>query len=75
MMTLGELIQQLQDMVEGGVPEETPVKLATQPNYPFQYDVGSIVATELDDGQFVYIGEGLNQEYLPGAASEELGWK
>lgn len=75
MMTLGELIQQLQDMVEAGVPEETPVKLATQPSYPFQYDVGNIVATELDDGQFVYIGEGLNQEYLPGAASEELGWK
>lgn len=75
MKTLGELIQELQDMVEAGVPEETPVKLATQPSYPFQYDVGPIVATELDDGQFVYIGEGDNQEYLAGAVSEELGWR
>lgn len=75
MKTLGELIQELQELVDSGVPEETPVKLATQPSYPFQYEVGNIVATELEDGQFVYIGEGDSQEYLPGAVSEELGWR
>lgn len=77
MKTLGSLIEDLQQLVWQGVDENTPVKLATQPSYPFEYEVGEVVAVTLgeDDQEFVYISEGENQQYLAGAVAAELGWK
>lgn len=77
MKTLGSLIEELQSLVRQGVDENTPVKLATQPSYPFEYEVGEIVTCTLgeDDQEFVYISEGDNQQYLAGAVASELGWR
>jgi len=77
-MTLGEIIEALNDLVASGVSEETEVRLATQPSYPFEYQISQI--TQVDglgesDETVIYIAEGAGQSYLPGAVSEELGWK
>lgn len=90
--TLEEIAQQHGDDVK--------VRLAQQPNWPFEYTIGEVVAvdfdapepdseeelSELEDAAVnaprtrgtnvkVYIGQGTQLDYLPGAASKALGWK
>lgn len=65
-MTINELIMEL-EQYDG----DTEVRLAQQPNWPFEYSVGDIA--EADDGK-VYIGEGSQLGYLSGEAREALGW-
>lgn len=83
-MTVAELISQLEDF-DG----DTEVRLAQQPNWPFEYSISEIVevavgdtdeddedATDEPEGErVVYIGEGSQLGYLSGNASRELGWR
>jgi len=64
-MTAEELIEFLQDF-----DPETEVRIAHQPNYPFEYAIDDIVIV---DG-IIYIGEGDQLGYLPGTVADELNW-
>ncbi len=78
-MTIAELIQHLQDIIEDAdVDENTEVRLAMQPSYPFEYSIGNVVHVEglgEKEETVVYIGEGQQLSYLAHAVSEELGWR
>jgi hypothetical protein len=76
--TVGELIAALQHY-----DPDTPIRLATQPHWPFEYTLGGIALTPDDaegDGTeptgdpVVWIAEGRQVGYLPGIASNALGW-
>lgn len=69
-MTVEDLIYELQEM-----NPEAEVRLAMQPNWPFEYSIGDIVEVDFEDGPVVYFGEGSQLDYLPGEACKELGWK
>ena len=74
-MNVRELIKELECY-----PAYLEVKLAQQPNWPFQYSIGDVVEAQLDDedpskGNAVFIGECEQEEYLPYSASCALGWK
>ena len=79
-MTIAELIEEL-EMYD----DDTEVRLAIQPNYPFQHTIARVVEVDLaadseeeDDATVVYIAEGgqlYSAPYLPAAASGELGWR
>ncbi len=81
-MTVGELIEMLE-----GMDEDAEVRFAHQPCWAFEYSISDVVEVELDqddNGQYhqghgvskvVYIAEGTQLGYLPGAASEQLGWR
>ena len=84
-MTVQELIEALEEYD----PEAT-VHLMEQPSWPFEYSIGEIVECGPDCGQradeedevsedgpdevTVYIGEGQQVGYLPGAPAGCLGW-
>ncbi len=76
--TVGELIAALE-----GYDPDTPVRLASQPAWPFEHTIGPVVATPDDaegdgteptDDPVVWIGEGPQIGYLPGIAADALGW-
>lgn len=75
-MTVSELREILSEM-----PDDADVRLACQPSYPFEYSIGGVFhTTEIQDDfagpdGIVYIGEQTQLGYLPGHASEGLGWK
>ena len=86
-MTIKDLIEELEQMAEF-CGEDTEVRLATQPSWPFEYSIGAVAAVNLNDDDedgverdgdeeeyVVYIGEGRQLAYLPGIASQELGWR
>lgn len=87
-MTIQDLISELQDMAEQ-YGEETEVRLAQQPQWPFEYSISNIVAVNInepdedeeeaeyddDTEMIVYISEGSQLGYLPGVASRALGWR
>jgi hypothetical protein len=82
-MTVAELIEALSDM-----PEDAEVRFATQPSWPFEYSIREPVLVDLAsdpddedrrtdeplDEPVVYIPEGAQLAYLPGAARDEIGW-
>lgn len=100
-MTVKDLIEQLTEACEeaGCEPGDLEVRLAIQPNYPFQHHIDRVVAVDLsgltrreeededfrgrrpedgDENWVVFIGEGGQDRtapYLPGIASETLGWR
>lgn len=62
---------------------DTRIRLASQPGWPFEYTIGGIALTPDDaehnstattDEPGVWIGEGRQVGYLPGTASNALGW-
>ena len=62
---------------------DTRIRLASQPGWPFEYTIGGIALTPDDaehngtattDEPVVWIGEGHQVGYLPGTASNALGW-
>lgn len=75
MMTAAELIELLED-----VPGDTEIRLATQPNWPFEHSITRAEAVETthdEDGAtttVVYLAEGAQLRYLPGYVAEALGW-
>lgn len=74
-MTLDALIGQLQALRDD-YDGDTEVRLAQQPNWPFEYAVGTVEAVDLGSAAqpVVYIGEGRQLAYLPGAVAAALGW-
>ena len=69
-MTVSELIEELNYL-----NQDAEVRLACQPRWAFEYSIASVVGVTLDgDEEVVYLGEGSQLGYLPGEASEELGW-
>lgn len=85
MMTIGEMIEQL-EMIADEYGSDVEVRLATQPNWPFEYSItDTIVATadidfdedEEDEDEepmpnIVYIGEGRQIGYLPGGVRDAV---
>jgi hypothetical protein len=69
---LRELIDRLSDYLDEDDETGPEVRLAIQPNYPFEYSIGEVA--ENDGGDIVYIGEGSQLDYLPGDARDALGW-
>ncbi len=77
-LTAGELIEALE-----GLDEDTPVRLAHQPSWPFEYAIRAVatvpdVPTEPWHGerqeQVVYLVEGEQTRYLPGEVADAIGW-
>lgn len=83
-ITLDELIQSLEELrseIAGSIGSdtragETEVRLAIQPNYPFEHSLSDRNAwTVADAGDPVaYLAEGGQRGYLSGEAAELLGW-
>ena len=68
-MTLNDLIHELQSYANE-LGSDTPVRLAQQPGWAFEYSIDRVEATE----GAVWIGEGTQLGYLPNAAAVALGW-
>lgn len=86
-MTVGELLEALQDIADTH-GEDVEVRLAHQPQWPFEYSVDDVVlveASKLTDDEddeesdqqepVVYIAEKSQLGYLSGAATKALGWR
>lgn len=92
-MNIRELIDQLESFAEEH-GDETEVRFAHQPNWPFEYAISSVEAVDLSEPDededseeelsrredsepnvVVYLAEGSQLGYLPGAASKALGWR
>lgn len=65
-MTVGELME----ILDAYVPD-AEIRLASQPKWPFEYSIGEVVNV----GDYIYIGEGEQIDYLDGEVSEALGWR
>ena len=74
-MTVADLIWQLEQM-----NPEAEVRFASQPSWPFENDIDSVVSVEVENPrtgeevEVVYLEEGRQIGYLPGEAKRELGW-
>lgn len=80
--TVGELIEALE-----AYDPDTSVRIAQQPSWPFEYTLGAVTCTPDDihpddlDGDtpppdpVVWLAEGHQVGYLPGIASQALGWR
>lgn len=83
-MNVAELMERLE-----GMDPDAEVRIAEQPEWPFEYSIHEVVEVDLneanEDGSYnyeddepysvVYIGDAIQLGYLPGAATEALGWK
>ncbi|MFZ3475342.1 hypothetical protein ACODT3_42440 [Streptomyces sp. 4.24] len=65
-MTVADLIAKLEKL-----NPEAPVRMATQPSYPFEYTIGAV---EQDESGTCWIAEGDQLGYLGGEARDTLGW-
>lgn len=68
-MTVGVMIELLSQM-----PKDAVLRMATQPNWPFENRVGEPVLVESEMGSAVYLPEGDQFGYLPGEAAVLLRW-
>lgn len=71
-MTVEELIELLSDL-----PPETEVRLASQPSWPMEWAVSTVIQPDYDDDNgapVVYLAEGAHVGYLPRAIASQLGW-
>jgi len=68
-MTVAELIEELKYM-----EQDAEVRFASQPSWPFEYDISGVVEVNVDEDDVVYLEEGRQLGYLPGEAKDELGW-
>jgi hypothetical protein len=74
-MTVQELIYELEQM-----NPDAEVRFASQPSWPFENDIDSVVQVEVENRQtgdavkIVYLEEGRQIGYLPREAKEELNW-
>lgn len=77
-MTLAELIEQLEDLAYS-YGDDVEVRLAQQPNWPFEYSIDSIIEGPEDGPEdapvtTIYIVEGQQLGYLPNKAAAIIGW-
>jgi hypothetical protein len=74
-MTVADLIEELKCM-----PEDAEVRFASQPNWPFEYNIADVISVEIEnrhtgeEEEVVYLAEGRQLGYLPSEAKEWLGW-
>lgn len=69
-MTVGDLL----DLLDG-FDEDVEVRLAQQPSYPLEYELGGAESVEDEDGvEVLYLIEGDQLGYLPHGVSEAIGW-
>lgn len=68
-MKVCELIEIL-----GDFPENAEVRFASQPNWPFEYNIGGDIVMN-DEENVVYLAEAGQIGYLPGDIAEKLSWK
>jgi hypothetical protein len=74
-MTVRELIEELVQL-DGN----TEVRFASQPRWPFEYSIRSVIVAGIEDRQteeitdVVYLEEGRQIGYLPSEAKDELMW-
>lgn len=70
-ITVQELIEALEGLHPG-----TEVRIASQPNWPFEYSVEAVAVVETGENgeEVVYLAEGSQIGYLPGAVKDEIGW-
>lgn len=80
-VTLRDLIEQLEDIAEEH-GDDTCVRLAMQPSWPFEYSIGDVVVVKQRERRdcskrtaVCYIGEGQQLAYLSGAAATALDWR
>ena len=75
-MTLGELKENIEYLIEHeGVSENVSVLFASQPNWPFEYDINTMTHVEDESGNVaVYMEEGSQLGYLDHNAKEAIGW-
>lgn len=70
-LTVADLLEMIEDL-----PPDTPVRMAQQPWWPFEYTIGDPVLVETaEDGPVLYLPERQQTRYLPGEVSAELGWR
>jgi hypothetical protein len=83
-MTVADLIHALQRACDGEPEDSVEVRLAFQPNWPFEYSIDdgpgiTIVEVQNDayerHDKIIYLPEGQQLGYLPGVASKALGWR
>lgn len=76
-MNLRELIDELERCAESH-GDDTEVRLAIQPTWPFEHSIEQVViGNGDDDGEYrniVYIAEGGQIGYLPGDVRKGLEW-
>lgn len=72
-MRISELIEEL-EAIQDAYPDRDPeVRLATQPQWAFEYSIHSISCLEdpeVEDAPVVYLSEGVQLGYLPGAVKD-----
>lgn len=74
-MTVKELIEELEYL-----DPNTEVRFASQPNWPFEYDIRGVVVAGVENRrteevtEIVYLEEGRQIGYLPQEAKDELCW-
>jgi hypothetical protein len=68
-LTVGALIDALD-----GLPHDTPLRLATGRNWPFEYTIGEPVIVATDGLVAVYLPEQHQVGYLPYRAAVALRW-
>lgn len=70
-MTVQDLLMEL----EGYAPD-TEVRFASQPSWPFEYSIDSVVSVTPEDEEYpvIYLTEGTQLGYLPGNVKDEIGW-
>jgi hypothetical protein len=74
-MRVRELIEELE-----GMNPEAEVRFASQPSWPFEYNIQGVVECNPEDesdnepAEVVYLVEGNQIGYLPGEVKDEIGW-
>lgn len=71
-MRLSELLELLEDIQDSFPDEDPEVRLAVQPQWPFENSVHSVAYLEGEGAPVVYISEGVQLGYLPGAAKDAV---
>lgn len=75
-MRLSQLIEEL-EAIQDAYPDKDPeVHLAIQPQWAFEYSIHSVTCLEDlegEDAPVVYLSEGVQLGYLPGAA-QDIAW-
>ncbi|MDP2234974.1 MAG: hypothetical protein Q8J88_00950 [Bacteroidales bacterium] len=75
-MTVQQLIEELE-----GMNPEAEVRFASQPNWPFEYEISNVSGftpdgeeTNDEESEVVYLVEGYQLGYLPEKVKFEIGW-
>lgn len=76
-MRLSELLELLENIQEDFPDEDPEVRLAMQPQWAFEYSIHAVTPVSLEDRQgegvpVVYLSEGVQLGYLPGAAKNAV---